>query len=106
MKLLTKSIIDQFKKQGDTSEKETDQIMVICKLFNPAGAATWWLYEHVEDSIYRCFATMGDSQLAECGTVCIDQLAELCLPFGLKIERDLHWKACPLSEVITEVKGQ
>lgn len=108
MILITKEIENLFAKQVDTSELEAKDIKVICKLFNPVGAATWWLYEHIEDDIYMCFADLGDPMYAECGTVSLNELKSLRLPLGLSIERDSSFEngKVTLQSVIDKVKGR
>lgn len=109
MKILTKEIENAFAKQGDTSNKSTKEIKVVCKLFNPIGAGTWYLYERDqnEPDIFWCFANLGDPTFAECGTVSLSELMDLRLPFGMKIERDMHFPTLKksLSDVIDTVKG-
>lgn len=104
-KLLTKAVITAFEKQGDTSEKNASEIQIICKLFNPVGAGTWYLYERLDDDVFMCFANLGDPTFAECGTVSLSELMSLKLPLGLKIERDRHFGKKTLQEVIDSVKG-
>jgi hypothetical protein len=101
MKIITKAIEKAFEKQGDTSQLSMSNIKIVMKLFNPCGAGTWYLYEHLEDDIYMCFANLGDPEMAECGTVSMSELMSLRLPFGLKIERDMHFE--PLSRTLKEV---
>lgn len=101
MKLITKAIEAAFAKQGDTSQKSMADIMIVAKYFNPMGAGTWYLYEHLEDDIYMGFVTLGYPEDAECGTVSMTELQELRLPFGLGIERDMHFD--PLSMTLKEV---
>lgn len=101
MKLLTKAIQNAFIKQGDTSQMEMGDIKIICKLFNPCGSQTWYLYEHIEDDIYMCFANLGDPMCAELGTVSLNELQALKLPFGLSIERDMSF--APKSKTLKEV---
>lgn len=91
MKLITKAIEKAFEKQGNTSEKEMSEIKIICKLFSPVGAATWWLFEREDEDIFWCFANLGDPQCAEIGTVSLSELEGISLPYGLKIERDMHY---------------
>ena len=92
MKLLTKEILDAFKKQGDTSEKEGSEIKVICKFFNPTGCGTWYCYEYFpDDRIFMGYAELGDLQCAECGTISLDELEEFKGRFGLGIERDKNF---------------
>lgn len=104
MKILTKAIEKAFEKQGDTSHLKADQIKVVCKLFNPCGAGTWYLYERESEDIFMAFCDLGDPQFAELGRVSLSELLSVRLPFGLTIERDLHWTPCLLSEVIDSVK--
>jgi len=101
MKIITKAIEKAFEKQGDTSQLSMSNIKIVMKLFNPCGAGTWYLYEHLEDDIYMCFANLDDPEMAECGTVSMSELMSLRLPFGLKIERDMHFE--PLSITLKEV---
>jgi len=104
MKIITKAIEKAFNKQGDTAQKNASEINIICKLFNPCGAATWWLYEHIEGSIYMCFATLGDSRFAECGTVDLEELKSLRVGFGLSIERDRWYTSETLEHLIKRIK--
>jgi len=92
MELLTKEILEAFKKQGDTSQKHVEEIKIICKYFNPVGAGTWYCYEYnKEEKIFWCFADLGMPDCAECGTVSLEELMNLELPFELKIERDMYF---------------
>lgn len=43
MKLLTREILELFRKTGDQSE--TEDPIVVCKFFNPTGAGTWYATE-------------------------------------------------------------
>lgn len=106
MTLITKEIENAFKKQGDTSEKSMSDIKIVCKLFNPVGAETWYLYEHLYDDVYMCFANLGDHTLAEIGTVSLNELKSIKLPFGLGIERDRHFPVLKktLEDVYNTVK--
>jgi Protein of unknown function (DUF2958) len=66
----------------------------VVKLFNPCGAATWLLTEidpDNEDVAWGlCDLGMG---FPEFGAVSLEELAAIRGPFGLGIERDLHFKA-------------
>lgn len=72
-------------------DRGRDHVPVV-KLFNPVGAATWLATELDED---------GDSLfgLADLGMGCPElgwfsrrEIEALRLPFGLRIERDLHFR--------------
>lgn len=106
MELITKELQEAFKKQGYVGDKSFKDIPVICKLFNPMGAGTWWLYEHVEDDIYMAYCLLDDPTFAECGTISINEMKALRLPFGLGIERDICFEIGQktLQEVIDEVE--
>ena len=101
MKIITKAIEQAFAKQGYTGNKKSEDIKIVMKLFNPCGAGTWYLYEKEDEDIYWCFANLGDPINAECGRVSMKELMSLRLPFGLKIERDMHFE--PLSKSLKDV---
>ena len=85
MKLITKEIDAKLTAAGDTGTK------VICKFFNPCGAATWLITgrDPQEKDILWGLADLG-MDCVEFGTISLSELESVRLPFGLKIERDLH----------------
>jgi hypothetical protein len=101
MKIITKQIEAAFAKQGYTGEMEPKDIKIIMKLFYPAGASTWYLYEKENDDIYWAYVTLGNSQMAECGTVSMSELMDFRGQYGLGIERDKFFK--PFSMSLQEV---
>lgn len=107
MKLLTKEILDAFKKQGDTSQKEAKDIKIVVKFFG-GGACSWYCYEYdPKNRIYQAFVNLGDPQMAECGSVSQDELESVKFRFGLGIERDMYFGDHTLQEVIDKVeKGE
>jgi len=106
MKLLTKEVLEGFKKQGDTSQKQAKDIKIIVKFFG-GGACSWYCYEYdPKDRIYQAFVNLGDPQMAECGSVSQDELEALKFPqFGLSVERDMYFDDYTLQEVIDKVKS-
>jgi hypothetical protein len=102
MKILTKEVLNAFKKQGRTGNMSAKDIKIVLKLFNPTGAGTWYLYEKEDDDIYWGFVNLGDIDCAECGTVSMSELMAFRGRFGLGIERDMHFK--PLSMSLEEVR--
>ena len=64
----------------------------VVKLFAPWGSATWLLSELDQDGIAfgLCDLGMGEPEL---GYVDLNELTALRGPFGLRVERDLHFKA-------------
>lgn len=107
MKILTKEILNAFKKQGDTSKKSAKDIKIVLKLFNPGGIGTWYLYERLDDDTYMCFANLNDPDMAECGTVSMSELMAFRGRFGLKIERDMYFEPLSISleECMNKIKS-
>lgn len=84
-----------------TQEEATDPIL-IAKFFNPCGSQTWYAISYDESS-NCCFGFVTGMFEEELGYFSIDELESLVLPpFGLRIERDLFFKACPLSKIKTQ----
>ena len=79
------------------AETETDHYPVV-KLFNPCGAATWIITEMMEDGdtlFGLCDLGFGTPEL---GYVSLAEIESVKGPFGLGIERDLHFRPLfPLS---------
>jgi hypothetical protein len=78
----------------------------VLKIFNPCGAATWLLTEIDEDEPDRAFGLcdlgMGYPEL---GWVSFEEMASISLPFGMYLERDIHFNAKkPLSEYAAEAR--
>jgi hypothetical protein len=105
MKILTQAIINAFKKQGKTGNKEAKDIFIICKLFNPYGAGTWYLYEQEDEDIYWAFVNLGDRECAECGPVSMSELLSMRVPpFRMPLERDKFFE--PFSMTLEEVQNK
>ena len=105
MKLLTKALIKQMPTLDESASLRIEEQFVYAKLFNPVGAGTWYLTSYTEGDLAFGFVNLGDSQMAELGYIDLEELANLRLPFGLKIERDMHFEKTPLKEVINKVKN-
>lgn len=107
MKLITKEIAKTLPALYANEEKEAKDVKVPLKLFNPCGPGTWYITEmDPETGTMFGFAEIGDPDCAELGYVSLQELESLRLPFGLKIERDLHWDpSTTLEEVMRKVRG-
>jgi hypothetical protein len=93
MKLLTKEILEAFRKQGNTSGKNTEATKVIVKYFYPVGAATWFFTDYnEEDKTFFGYANLGDDDCAELGYTSLTDLENFKGEFGLGIERDLSFE--------------
>ena len=76
---------------------EPDRVPVV-KFFNPVGAATWLATElDADGDTLFGLADLGFG-CPELGHFSLAEIAEVCLPFGLGIERDLTFATdAPLS---------
>ena len=92
MELLTKEIIERFKKYPLYSQDgKGEDSVVLVKYFNPCGAGTWIITEaeQQEDGDWLLFGYCHIFEW-EWGYVLLSELQNLKLPFGLTIERDLY----------------
>ena len=100
MKLITETLIKRFAEVG--RQENVPDPLVIAKFFNPAGSGSWWATEYNPER-NECFGFVTGLQFDEWGYFSIDELEVLNLPFGLTIERNIHFqeevisKACPSS---------
>ena len=97
MKLMTKELEKKFEKYPIGSQDGLGgKAKVIAKFFNPTGVGTWLITEaeKMENGDYEMFGYchLGDDRMAEFGYVCLSELQNLKLPFGLTVERDLYMK--------------
>lgn len=124
MMLITKEIAAKLKAADDAflasdDGKTSDDIVL--KLFNPTGAATWYIVrgtpldsvngEPVDDVADAKdwhlfgFANLGDPTCAELGYVLLSELESIKCAFGLKIERDRNYEGS-LKAVMDETYGR
>jgi hypothetical protein len=100
-KLLTKALTERLLKNGAQAslermgEAEADLARKpVVKLFSPWGSATWLLSEIDPDetdiAFGLCDLGMG---CPEMGSVYLPEIINLKGPWGLRVERDLHWSA-------------
>lgn len=94
MKLLTQEIKKQLPPLGATSE-QLDPIAYV-KFFNPCGIGTWWACEFDPES--GIFFGKADLGFPELGTFSLHELESYKSPFGLGIERDIHFTPRPISQ--------
>lgn len=108
MKLIAKELEKRFLQIGDQSMEENP--LIIAKFFSPVGGATWYASEY--DSQNRiCYGYVKDlvpsenGMFDEWGSFSIDELESVQLPFGLKIERDIHFQETRFDNLIQK-KGR
>ena len=92
MKILTKEILKKLPKLYANEEKEAKDIKVPLKLFNPCGSQSWFITEYDPDT-GEAFGYVTGMGCDELGYISIPELLEVKLPFGLRIERDMHWNS-------------
>lgn len=103
MKLITKALEKKFEQVGDQSLEENP--LIIAKFFSPVGGATWYASEY-DPKTKICFGYVKDlvpsenGMFDEWGSFSIDELESVQLPFGLKIERDIHFSEIRFNELM------
>lgn len=97
MKLMTKEIQDKMPKFYSTEKLNKEEKMAMVKFFNPCGAGTWYGIEY--DPKEKLFFGYVELFNREYGYFSLEELESIKLPFGLTIERDLHFNPTPMSEI-------
>lgn len=97
--LISKELKVKFAKMGDQSE--VSDPIVLAKFFNPCGSQTWYAISYDADTNI-CFGYVTGMFEDEYGTFSIDELESLKLPFGLRIERDIYFIPCRISDIVKE----
>ena len=95
MKLLTKALLKKL--PGLKQSKGGADAIVYVKLFTPWSYWTWYITEYDPES-EDCFGRVDGSE-SELGYFSLKELREIRGPFGLQVERDLHWEPTPLSKI-------
>lgn len=100
MKLMTKQIEKRFAKIGDQSE--TNNPIIVAKFFNPCGSGTWYATSYdPETRIFFGYVT--GLAYDEWGTFSLDEMEALVIkPFGLGIERDIHFDEILFKELFPD----
>lgn len=94
MKLMTKEIANRLPRLYQT-QGNPDPVAIV-KFFTPWGNWTWYATEWDGDGV--CFGLV-DGHEKEIGYFDLNEMAAVRGPFGLGIERDLHFKPTPLSQL-------
>ena len=89
MTLITPELLERFRAIGSQS-KDLNPI-IITKFFDPVGSGTWYVSEY-DPSTKTCFGYVTGLGHNEWGYFSLTELEELERPFGLSIERDIHFK--------------
>ena len=97
MKLITEEFIATMKPYPLYSQEHEKDPLVSAKLFNPVGGETWFIIEY-DPEAQLAFCYVEGMDVDELGLTSLAEMESLKLPFGLTIERDLHFKPRRLSE--------
>lgn len=97
MKLLTDTLKKQIPAIYATEAIPIAEKDIVCKFFNPCGAGTWYVIEGQEEDGDFIFFGLVDLHEKELGYFSLKELESIRLPFGLKIERDIHFSKSKLN---------
>ena len=103
---ITKAIADKLQPIGWTDGHHNSQIKVPLKIFDPCGAATWYITEY-DPKTGEAFGLcdLGHENYlgyAELGYVSIPELQAVKGPMGIGLEIDLYWNE---DTTLAEVMG-
>ncbi|HAZ13246.1 MAG: hypothetical protein A2X86_00540 [Bdellovibrionales bacterium GWA2_49_15] len=98
MKLLTSAIKNQLPKLYATEAIALKDKEVVCKFFNPCGVGTWYVIEGQQEEDDFIFFGLVDLHEKEFGFFSLRELESLKVPFGLTIERDIHFSQAKVQE--------
>ena len=102
VKLITKAIEKAAPPLYANEHKEPEDVRVVAKFFNPCGRSTFYMteYDPVERLGYGFVRGEMDETCDELGYFSIAELESIRLPFGLTIERDIHFGPHTLARVM------
>ncbi|MCR9171537.1 MAG: DUF2958 domain-containing protein [bacterium] len=100
MKLTTKTLLQEFNRIGDQSENENP--MVVAKFFDPCGSATLYATEY-DPETNICYGYVTGLFEDEWGSFSITELESIERPFGIRIERDIHFTPMSFNELMNKL---
>ena len=95
MDLLTKDIAEKLPPLY--SQEDNPDPVAPVKFFTPDSTWTWYVIEY--DPAEQLFFGLVDGFEMEFGYFSLDELESVKGPWGLSIERDLHWTPTSVSEI-------
>ena len=99
MKLMTKAIEKKIPALYASEGISEPNKRAFVKFFNPMGSATWYGVEYDPDERIF-FGYVAGCVENEWGYFSLDELEALRLPFGMRIERDMHFEPTLMSDII------
>ena len=99
MKLITEEIRRRLPPIGSQDGKGGKAVAQL-KLFTPSSSWTWFIVEWDGEDI--CFGLV-EGHEKELGYFSLKELESVRGPFGLPIERDIHWQPKTIEEIAPEM---
>ena len=84
------------------SQEGVEDPLIRVKFFTPDSSWTWYVLEYsavAPDGAERLCFGLADGHEQELGYFSVAELERVRGPMGLRIERDLYFTPCPLSQV-------
>ena len=101
MKLITEEFEDLFKDYPLYSQENAKDPLVVAKLFDPCGSASWFLTEY--DSVEKiAFCWVQGLAEDEFGYISLTEMESIEGPLGIGIEQDLYFVQKRLSLLINQ----
>lgn len=101
MAIVTPEFLELFKNYPLRSQAEVNDPLVVAKVFDAFGSATWYLFEYdpVDKIAFGYVTGMGENEF---GYSSISEMEEIMHPaFKVpRIERDLYFTQAPLSKFV------
>jgi hypothetical protein len=98
MKIITEEFEELFAKYPLYSQEHESDPLVVAKLFDPCGSATWFLLEF--DPVERiAFGYVTGMTADELGYISLTEMESIKGPLGIGIEQDIYFTQKRLSEV-------
>ncbi len=101
MKLITTELEQTIPLLYATEDTPLDNKMVYAKFFTPDANWTWYVTEY-DPTERLCFGYVIGHE-SEWGYFSLDELESVRGPFGLEIERDIHFEPIVFSELQKEL---
>ena len=98
-KMMTKAILDKIPAIYATENQSNTERKAYVKFFNPMGAQSWYGIEYNPET-REFFGYVTGSFENEFGYFRLDELEDLRLPMGLRIERDIHFTPTPVADIV------
>jgi hypothetical protein len=97
MKIVTEEFEELFKDYPLYSQEHEEDPLVVAKLFDPCGSASWFLleYDPVEKIAFGYVTGLVENEL---GYILLTEMESIKGPLGIGIEQDIYFQQKRLSE--------